>query len=92
MKTRFLVVLGIIILLLGIDGFWFVSSEIHENCIFNLRIGHETYANSYVPCEITSYVIPISIVLFLMGLGILIFCTVKKSRHMWTKGKVENEN
>ena len=92
MKTMLLIIIGIISLILGIDVFWFVSSDIHENCIFNLRSGHEVYADSFIPCEITSYIIPVSIVLFTIGLGILIFSTFKKLRHRLSKGKMKNEN
>jgi len=91
MKTRLLVIIGIASIIIGIDGFWFVSSDIHENCIFNLRLGHEAYADSFIPCEIASNTIPVSFVLFISGLGILIFYTIKKLRHMRSKRKIENE-
>jgi hypothetical protein len=92
MKTRLWIIIGIVSLILGIDGFLFVSSEIHENCIFNLRLGHEVYADSFVPCEIASYVSPLSIMLFTTGLGILIFCTIKKLRYRLSRCKIEHEN
>lgn len=91
MKTRLLIIIGITSLIIGIDGFWFVSSDIHENCSFNLRSGHNVYADSFIPCEIASHIIPVSFVLFASGLGILIFYTIKKLRHRLSRWSLENE-
>lgn len=92
MKTRLLIIIGVASIIIGIDGFWFVSSDIHENCSFNLRWGHNVYADSFIPCEIASNIIPVSFVLFISGLGILIFYTIKKLRHRRSKRKIGNEN
>lgn len=92
MNTKLLIIIGIVFLIVGVDGFWFISSGIHENCIFNLRLGHEVYTDSFIPCEIASYAIPVSIILFTIGFGILIFCTIKKLRCLLLRKKIENEN
>ena len=91
MKHKLFVIIGIASLIAGVDGFWFISSDIHENCSFNLRLGHEVYADSFIPCDIASYVLSVSVVLFTVGLGILIFCTIKKLR-LGLRDKLENEN
>ncbi len=72
MKSRFLIIPGIVVLILGVDGFWFMSSDIHDHCIFNMELGHNVYADSYPPCEIAKHAITISGILFVASLVFLI--------------------
>lgn len=78
MNARFFMIVGIAVIIVGLDGVLFSFSSIHENCIFNLRLGHNIYADSYRPCEVVPVVASGGGTMVVIGTVVLILGVTEK--------------